>query len=99
LLFGFSLHKSDKGNIGELINDTSYKNVQVGLLFSTGEPLNSPIFFNLYEIKTIHFVLIMLWGIYTFSFNKESSVSVFGIAPVFSPFLLTLPASFFYFRF
>jgi len=61
-----------------------------------GISLNKPLFFNLYQIKTIHFLLIMLWGIYTFSFDKKSSTSIFGgIAPVFSPLLLTFPVSFF----
>jgi hypothetical protein len=74
------------------INIAKFDDVFINFGFS----LNYPILFHLYQIKTIHFLLILLFGIYTYSFNTKSTISIFGLAPVFSPLLLTLPASYFF---
>jgi hypothetical protein len=64
-------------------------------LFVWDYPFQYPFFFFLRDIKSINFLLLLLIGIYTYSFNKKASIGIFGVAPVFSPLLLTLPASYF----
>jgi len=60
-----------------------------------GTIINYPILFLFFDLKTINFLLLLLIGVYTYSFNKKASIGIFGVAPVFSPLLLTLPASYF----
>lgn len=71
------------------------KNKILEIFYQFGFQINNPISFLFYDLKTISFLLLLLIGIYTYSFNKKASIGIFGVAPVFSPLLLTLPASYF----
>jgi len=66
-----------------------------GIFYQFGFPINYPILYIFFDLKTINFLLLLLIGIYTHSFNKKATIGIFGVAPVFSPLLLTLPASHF----
>jgi len=66
-----------------------------GIFYQFGFPINYPILYIFFDLKTINFLLLLLIGVYTYSFNKKASIGIFGVSPVFSPLLLTLPASFF----
>ena len=71
------------------------KNKILEIFYQFGFQINNPISFLFYDLKTISFLLLLLIGIYTHSFNKKATIGIFGVAPVFSPLLLTLPASHF----
>jgi len=66
-----------------------------GIFYTFGFPINYPILYKFFDLKTKSFLLILLIGIYTHLLNKNASIGIFGAAAAFSPLLLTLPASYF----